>query len=167
MRSRTHARDLGLSHLSKGATSARSMDGALFQKRGCGTPTLRAPTIPNKRLSDSSDQSEAVLAQRGRDASSPRLLDNKGPRRIALLDSPLPNQPIIACTPSPVQSTLPSCSQAKRPLSNPASAGRLGAPSLALGRFIHAMRTWQAALFAPPDGESFRGEPNSRLAYRC
>lgn len=125
----------------------------------------------HKRLFDSSDQSEAVLAQRGQDASSPRLLGNKGPGSIAAHrdDAKQPSSE-SAHTPGLSNRRCPRAHKPKALMSSPASARRstrLGASLLALGRFIHGMGTWQAALFAAPDGESSRGAPNIRLAYRC
>jgi hypothetical protein len=145
--------------------------GPFSKNEAAAHPHARAhelPTILHKDLFDSSDQSEAVLAQRGQDASSPRLLDDKGPGRIAThrLDAKQSSSE-SAHMPGLSNRRCPRAHKPKALTSNPAGAGRLGAPSLALGRFIHAIRTGQAALFAPPDGESFRGEPNSRLAYRC
>ncbi|PTB45563.1 hypothetical protein M441DRAFT_320662 [Trichoderma asperellum CBS 433.97] len=111
------------------------------------------PLFLNKPFFDSSDQSEAVLAQRGQDASSPRLLVNKGPGRIAahLHDAKQPSSE-SAHTPDLSNRRCPRAHKPKALLGDPASARwrtRLGAPSLVLGRFIHAMRTGQAALFAP------------------
>lgn len=115
--------------------------GPFSKNEAAAHPHARAhklPTIPHKRLFDRSDQSEAVLAQRGQDASSPRLLDNKGPGRIAAHrdDAKQPSSE-SAHTPGPVQSTLPSCSQAKRPLEQPRQRSTTRSP-LVGSRSIHS-----------------------------
>jgi hypothetical protein len=105
------------------------MDGGPFQKRGCGTH-MRAPTscplfrtsVPSVPLTAPTNLRRSlrnVVGTHRVPGSWTTRVHAGSLRSRTMLNSPLPNQPIITCTPGPVQSTLPSCSQAKRPLEQP------------------------------------------------